>query len=93
MRVGRRLLLMSLLWSVAAWAQTGASEAPKSRKPATAGVHKMAPHAARQLSMREKHERAQMRTEQRRQAKLAKRQRKDAMRRSRRTHKAALKNQ
>jgi hypothetical protein len=93
MRVGRRLLLMSLLLSVAAWAQTGASEAPKSRKPATAGIHKMSPHAARQLSMREKQERAQMRTEQRRQAKLAKKQRKDAMRRSRRTHKAALKNQ
>jgi len=91
MRVGRQLLLMSLLLSAAAWAQSGASEAPKSRKPATAGLHKMPPHAARQLSMREKRERAQTRAEQRRQAKLAKKQRKDAMRRSRRMHKAAIK--
>ena len=92
MKLARRLCLACLLLSMGAWAQEQRSDAPKSRKPHEAGVHKTQ-HAARQLTLREKQERAQMRAEQRRQAKLAKKQRKQAMRRSRRTHNAALKNQ
>jgi hypothetical protein len=92
MKLARRLCLACLLLSVAALSQNGRSDAPKSRKPHEAGVHKT-PHAARELTLREKQERAQMRAEQRRQAKLAKKQRKQAMRRSRRTRNAALKNQ
>lgn len=87
-----RLLWLLLLLSVAAWAQGGRSDAPKSRKAHEAGVHKPQ-HAARQLTLREKQEKARMRAEQRRQAKLAKKQRKEAMRRSRRTRKAGLSNQ
>ena len=93
MKLVRRLFLACLLLGVAAGAQDQRSDAPKSRKPHDATVHKLPPHAARELTMREQQERAQMRTEQRRQAKLAKKQRKQAMRRSRRTRNAALKNQ
>jgi hypothetical protein len=93
MKLARGLFLACLLLSMGAWAQDQRSDAPKSRKAHEAVAHKMPPHAARQLTLREKQERAQMRTEQRRQAKLAKKQRKEAMRRSRRTRNAALKNQ
>ncbi|HKT68692.1 MAG TPA: hypothetical protein VJP83_04610 [Terriglobales bacterium] len=90
MKLARGLFLACLLLRVSAWAQDQRSDAPKSRRPHDATLHKMPPHAARQLTMREKQERAQMRTEQRRQAKLAKKQRKEAMRHSRRTRKAAI---
>ena len=90
MKLAKGLLLACLLVSAGAWAQDQRSDAPKSRKPHEATAHRMPPHAARQLTMREKQERAQMRAEQRRQAKLAKKQRKEAMRRSRRTRKAAI---
>ncbi|HEY6937124.1 MAG TPA: hypothetical protein VI424_08220 [Terriglobales bacterium] len=90
MKRARGLLLACVLVSVGAWAQDQRSDAPKSRKPHEATAHRMPPHAARQLTMREKQERAQMRAEQRRQAKLAKKQRNQARRHSRRTSKAAL---
>ena len=93
MKQAGRLLWLLLLLSVAAWAQNGRSDAPKSRKAHEAGVHKMPPHAARQLTLREKQEKARMRAEQRRQAKLAKKQRKEAMRHSRRTRKTGVSNQ
>jgi hypothetical protein len=93
MKLVRRLFLACLLLGVGAWAQDQRSDAPKSRRPHEAVVHKMPTHAARQLTLREKQERAQMRAEQRHQAKLAKKQRKEAMRRSRHTRNAALKNQ
>jgi hypothetical protein len=93
MKLAGRLWVACLLLSVAAVAQNGRSDAPKSRKAHEAVAHKMPPHAARQLTLREKQERAQMRAEQRRQAKLAKRQRTEAMRRSRRTRKTALNSQ
>ncbi len=82
---------MCLLLSTFAWAQGGRSDAPHSRKAPKAVAHKMPAHAARQLSLREKQERAQMRAEQRRQAKLAKKQRKEAMKRSRHLHKVQAK--
>jgi hypothetical protein len=93
MKLAERLLVACLLLGVSVWAQEQRSDAPKSRKAHEAAAHKMPPHAARQLTLREKQERAQIRAEQRRQAKLAKRQRKEATRRSRRTRKTALKNQ
>ncbi len=93
MKLARRLFLACLLLGVGAWAQDQRSDAPKSRRPHEATAHKMPLHAARQLTLREKRERAQMRTEQRRQAKLAKKQRKQAMRRSKRTHNAAVNSQ
>ena len=93
MKLAKGLLLACLLVSAGAWAQDQRSDAPKSRKPHEATAHRMPPHAARQLTMREKQERAQLRAEQRRQAKLAKQQRNQAKRHSRRTRKAALKNQ
>ena len=87
MKLARRLFWVCLLLSIAVWAQSDRSEAPKSRKPTKAGVHKVPTHAARQLTVREKQERARMRAEQRRQAKLAKKQRKEASKRSRRMQK------
>jgi hypothetical protein len=93
MKRAKWLLGMALLLTAVAWGQGGSTDAPKSRKTHTASVHKMPPHAARQLSVREKQEHAQIRAEQRRQAKLAKKQRKDAMKRSRHLHKAQLKTQ
>jgi hypothetical protein len=87
MKLARRLFWVCLLLSMATWAQSDRSEAPQSRKPTKAGVHKMPAHAARRLSVREKQERARMRADQRRQAKLAKKQRKEARKRSRRVQK------
>lgn len=87
MKLARRLFWVCLLLSMATWAQSDRSEAPKSRKPTNAGVHKVPAHAARQLTVREKQERARMRAEQQRQAKLAKKQRKEARKRSRRMQK------
>ena len=78
-----QLVSVCLLLSLGAWAQAGSSQAPKSRKAHAAGVHHMSPHAARQLSQRERQERSIMRAQQRRQAKLAHKQRKLAMKRSR----------
>lgn len=91
MKWPRRLLWMCLLLSTFAWAQSDRSDAPHSRKASQTVVHKMPAHAARQLSLREQHERAQMRAEQRRQAKLAKKQRKEAMKRSHHLHKVQAK--
>ena len=93
MKWPRRLLWMCLLFCTFAWGQSDRSDAPHSRKASKATVHKMSAHAARQLTEREKQERAQMRAEQRRQAKLAKKQRKEAMKRSRRLHKTQLETQ
>lgn len=93
MKRARRLFWMCLLFSTFAWAQDGRADAPHSPKASKAEVHKMPAHAARQLTLREKQERAQMRAEQRRQAKLAKKQRKEAMKRSHHLHKAQLKTQ
>jgi hypothetical protein len=89
MTLATRLLLLTLLSGVAVGAQTGRSEAPKSRLETKATVHKMPRHAARQFSLRERQERAQLRSEQRREAKLAKKQRKQAMRRTRKMKKTA----
>lgn len=91
MKQAGRLLCLALLLSFPGWAQSASSQAPKSRKPAKAGVHKMSRHAARQFSLREKREHSVIQAQQRRQAKLAKKQRKDAMRRSRRLHKVHAK--
>ena len=93
MKTWSRLLLACVGLSLGAWAQTGRSEAPKSRPAHPAGVHKMPRHAARQLSLREEQDNARLRAEKRREAKLAKKQRKEAKRRSRRTRQAGLKNQ
>jgi hypothetical protein len=87
MKSSKRLLLVCFLLSLGAWAQTGRSDAPQSRSAHPAPVQKMPKHAARNLTQREKQERAQLRAAQRRQAKLAKKQRKDAARRSRRLRK------
>ncbi len=78
-----RVVSVCLLLSLGAWAQTGSSQAPKSRKAHPAGVHHMSPHAARRLSQRERQERSILRAQQRRQAKLAHKQRTLAMKRSR----------
>lgn len=86
MKFARRLLWTCMLLSLAGWAQSDRSVAPKSRKAHEAGAHTAHP-TPRQLTLREKQERAQMRSEQRRQAQLAKKQRKQAMRRSRKTPK------
>jgi hypothetical protein len=93
MKQSRWLLCLGVLLSLPAWGQSGAAPAPKSHKPATAAVHKMPRHAARQFSVRERQEQALMQSEQRRQAKLAKKQRKEAMKRSRHMRKTQLKNQ
>ena len=83
MKAGSRLVLACLAVSLAAWGQSGRAEAPKSRKGHPAEIHSSR-HAARQLTRREKQERAALRAQQRRQAKLASKQRKDAARNSRR---------
>ena len=88
-----QLVSISLLLSMGAWAQNGSSQAPKSRKSHAASVHKMSPHAARQLSQRAKQERSILRAQQRRQAKLAKKQRKQATKRSRRVRNSHPKGQ
>lgn len=93
MKQAGRLLCLCFLLSLGLCAQDAPATAPKSRKSHNAVAHKMAPHAARRLSMRERQERARMSAEQRRQAKLAKRQRKQAKKRSRRLDRAAVKNQ
>lgn len=93
MKQAKRFLGVALLLTAVAWGQGGSMDAPKSRQAHSAGVHKMPPHAARQLSVREKQEHAQIRAEQRRQAKLANKQRKEAMKRSRHVRKAQLKAQ
>ena len=87
-----RWVSICLLLTVGACAQTGSSQAPKSRKAHPAAVHKSS-HAARQFSQREKQERNIMRAQQRRQAKLAGKQRKLAMKRSRHLRRAQVKTQ
>jgi hypothetical protein len=72
------LFLTGLLLGVFASAQAGRTEAPKKREGHKGSSHKMQQETSRERSPREKQLNGQLKAEQGRQQKLAKRQQKDA---------------